>query len=300
MQIETDTNASADGYITAPNGAGTGGYTQFNFNIQESGDYVIWGRVIANDAASDSFNVSIDGGTDITWHTKQGGIETWTWDVLSERTYNDVRNASNPIAIYLMTGTHTLTIKQRENGTKIDRILIINDRSYVPEGEGELPTPTIQEIWIEAEDGEIYAPMEVGDDSNASAGGYTVVPDGTGIISDPSSEQAGYAEYNFNAPVAGNYIIWGRVIANDSASDSFFVMMDGGQALTWHTKKGETGTWTWDVVSKRNYDDERDASNPLSYRLEAGTHTLRIQQREDGAKIDRILITDDMEYSVEE
>jgi hypothetical protein len=32
---------------------------------------------------------------------------------------------------------HTLTIKQREDGTKIDRILVTNDMEYVPQGMGE-------------------------------------------------------------------------------------------------------------------------------------------------------------------
>ena len=36
--------------------------------------------------------------------------------------------------------------------------------------------------------------------------------------------------------------------------------------------------------------------DPVTYYLEAGQHTLKVKQREDGTKLDRILITDDMQF----
>jgi hypothetical protein len=45
------------------------------------------------------------------------------------------------------------------------------------------------------------------------------------------------------------------------------------------------------VVSQRNVNDDRNASNPLVYHLSAGTHTLTVKQREDGARLDKILVT---------
>ena len=81
-------------------------------------------------------------------------------------------------------------------------------------------------IWLEAEDGDMYAPMEVGDDTNASGHGYIMAPEETGMISDPSPAQASYAEYTFNVSSAGDYVIWGRVIAADTGSNSFFITVD--------------------------------------------------------------------------
>jgi len=287
MEIASDANASDGGYIWVPDGAGTGGYAEYTFDVSEAGDYVIWSRVISNDGSSDSFLVSVDGGNDITWHTKQGGEEIWTWDVVSIRSYADVRDASNPNIYHLAAGTHTLTIKQREDGTKIDKILITNNMGYVPDGSGE-QSPSFSGIWMEAEDGSLYTPMEIASDPNATAGSYVWVPKGAG--------DGGYAEYTFEITDPGDYVIWSRIIANDGSSDSFLVSVDGETDITWHTKQGGEETWTWDVVSIRSYADVRDASNPNIYNLSAGTHTLTVKQRETGTKLDRILITDDLEY----
>ncbi len=147
-------------------------------------------------------------------------------------------------------------------------------------------------IWIEAEDGNLQWPMEIGDDAAASAGGYVWVPEGTGNFTYPSVN-AGYAEFHFEVSEAGDYVIWGRQISNDSTSDSFFVSVDGQAELVWHTKLGGQGVWTWDVVSDRTIGDPRDASNPQQYWLEAGFHSLTIRQREDGTKLDTVVITSD-------
>lgn len=49
-------------------------------------------------------------------------------------------------------------------------------------------------------------------DQNAFTSGYIEVPNGQGKVYSPSQE-AGYAEYTFNVPSAGDYVIWGRIIA---------------------------------------------------------------------------------------
>jgi len=152
---------------------------------------------------------------------------------------------------------------------------------------------TSSPIWIEAEDGNLQLPMEIGDDPAASAGGYVWVPDGTGNYTYPSVN-AGYAEYHFEVPESGDYVIWGRQISNDSSGDSFFVSVDGQPEMVWYTKIGGQGVWTWDVVSNRNDGDPRDASNPQRYWLEEGSHFLTIKQREDGTKLDTIVITNDL------
>jgi len=38
----------------------------------------------------------------------------------------------------LGVGQHTLVIKHREDGAKLDRILVTNDMAYVPQGQGEV------------------------------------------------------------------------------------------------------------------------------------------------------------------
>jgi hypothetical protein len=280
MQIADAPEASEGSYIWVPDKAGRNGNAEYSFEIQTAGDYLIWGRVISNNYRSDSFKVSVDGENEITWHTKQGGKETWTWDVVSNRKHRDARDASNPLVYHLDAGAHNLTIKQREDGTKIDRILITNDMEYIPEGMGERA-----KIWIEAENGRIYAPMVVSDDPAASSGAYIQAPNGSGFPSTPSKNY-GYAEYTFDVPTAENYTIWGRVLAMTTEDDSFFVAVDGGNPVLWDTQLSDT--WVWDQVMNRG------ETKPAVFNLAAGTHTLTIYQREDGSKLDRIFITRDL------
>jgi hypothetical protein len=54
----------------------------------------------------------------------------WSWQEV-----NDLRS-SDPTHFSLESGEYTLTIKQREAGTKLDRLLITNDLQYVPQGLG--------------------------------------------------------------------------------------------------------------------------------------------------------------------
>ena len=166
------------------------------------------------------------------------------------------------------------------------------DGDGVSDGEeinvGSDPTiPELIKIWFEAEDGDIYAPIKIADNLSASAGGY---------IEASSNNRRGYAQYTFDIQQPGDYIIWGRVISNSRASDSFLVSVDNRRNLTWHTKQGGKNIWAWDLVSKRQYSDPRDTSNPYIYYLTAGTHTLNIKQREKGTKIDQILITNDLNF----
>ena len=54
----------------------------------------------------------------------------WSWQEV-----NDLRS-TDPIHFSLESGEYTLTIKQREAGAKLDRLLITNDLQYVPQGLG--------------------------------------------------------------------------------------------------------------------------------------------------------------------
>jgi hypothetical protein len=230
---------------------------------------------MAANGKDNSFFVAIDGNTPITWHTEKS--EEWIWDVVG---------GAEPMVSYLEAGQHSLTIYQREDGTKIDKILITSDFAYTPEGLGgtATPLPIDTDIIIEAEDGLLNNSMQAFADETASENGYIGVPNGQGNASSPSQD-SGYASFSFSAPTSGDYIIWGRIMAANGKDNSFFVAIDGNTPITWHTEKSEE--WIWDVVG---------GEEPMVYNLEAGQHTLTIYQREDGTKIDKLAITKDLEF----
>jgi hypothetical protein len=140
------------------------------------------------------------------------------------------------------------------------------------------------EIQLEAEQGDLTAPMAQATDTNASGGSYVWVPNSKGDVSVPV-DAGGQALYSFNVPVSGNYLVWGRVISNGTSHNSLFISMDYAYDLTWHTALGPKDTWMWDQVA------DSSASAPAVFYLDAGMHTLLIKQREDGTKLDAIMIT---------
>ena len=84
----------------------------------------------------------------------------------------------------------------------------------------------------------------------------------------------GNATYKFIAPVAGVYQFWGRAWWYDACGNSFFVTVENHtQYITDQT----FGRWHW-------------VAGP-TFSLSAGPHTLRIQNREDGARLDEWLLT---------
>ncbi|MDH4232603.1 MAG: putative Ig domain-containing protein, partial [Nitrospirota bacterium] len=142
-------------------------------------------------------------------------------------------------------------------------------------------------VWLEAESGSLVSPMVSALDTGASSGTYIWTPQKGGILLDPLGT-GGYARYTFTVPEAANYVIWGRVLAATTGDDSFYVSMDGGTYALWDTIV--SGVWAWDQVNNRGVAD------PVVYPLTAGQHTLIVKQREDGTKIDRILVTNNMQY----
>jgi hypothetical protein len=306
MEENWNTDASAGGYVWVPPGGGNlysisggNGSAEYTFEVQQAGTYLLWGRVISNSTVEDSFFVAVDGETPIEWHTQLGGTETWIWDQLRDGPVSD----NQVVYLDLDAGQHTLTVKQREDGTKLDKILLSNDLEYVPQGKGETSDETGKvpdnppgstdpsgfKLWLEAESASLSYPFESASDSKASGGQYVWVPNGQGNSWDPNRDSR-YIGYNFKAPAAGDYVIWGRVRSSSGSDNSFFIAIDDGDYALWDTKRSKS--WAWDQINSR-------ASDPVVYHLQAGDHTLIIKQREDGTRLDKILITGDLAYTPE-
>ena len=148
---------------------------------------------------------------------------------------------------------------------------------------------------IEAEMADVIeAPMIVADDADASGGQYVWMegPPATG------GGGEGWVEYSLNLP-AGTYALWGKVIAEDGNSDSFWVTWQpadpdenaqetGNTEFRWGV--GQGAEWHWDRIN--HWLDggtfEREWEQP------GGDTTLRIAVREDATKLDVIFITDNL------
>jgi hypothetical protein len=127
----------------------------------------------------------------------------------------------------------------------------------------------------EAESGVLTSPMIKVADTLASNGSYVWVPQGAGNnYTAPGGP--GKVHFSFTPTPTGTYRLWARTIAPDGGSDSFFVRVDGVLIKNPWTVPVST-TWQWSQVA--------DIS------LTAVSHTLEFRQREDGTKLDKIILT---------
>ena len=118
MKIREDELASGGKYVIAT-GAGS---MIFSVMFPESGDYIIWGRVIAPGGDSDSFFIDIDVDEPAgIWDVQQG--KAWAWDEAMWR-----EPAQNPVIFTVSEGIHDIVIKTRELNTSLDKIFITTDR----------------------------------------------------------------------------------------------------------------------------------------------------------------------------
>ena len=134
FEIAKDPLASGGEYLWIPEGTGGDpgkGVAVYAIHINTSGDYVIWGRAMAPSGDDNSFFVQMDEGFEAIRAISLS--DNWHWDAVNhlgsgEESYP----TSDPLIFSLSAGEHTLRIKQCEDGVKLDKLLITNDKSYVP------------------------------------------------------------------------------------------------------------------------------------------------------------------------
>jgi hypothetical protein len=132
--VASDKTASGEKYIFAPNG--TENYYQprsilstHTVNIAHAGEYVLWGRIFAASGENNSFFVQINNGPDYEW--KVTARKRWHWNVLLQS-----GKRKNPLKFNLPEGMYTIKIKLREDGTKLDKLLLTNNTGFVPRDKG--------------------------------------------------------------------------------------------------------------------------------------------------------------------
>ncbi len=90
----------------------------------------------------------------------------------------------------------------------------------------------------------------------------------------------GNAKFKVNVPSSGVYTLWARAWWYDSCGNSFFVIVDNKPAT--YVEDPTYQTWHWVKGPKVN--------------LSAGEHTIRIQNREDGARLDQFMLINNSRY----
>jgi len=147
-----------------------------------------------------------------------------------------------------------------------------------------LPTVLLaaSRIDIEPEKGTRTAPIKVYSAKQCSGGKCIGTDD---EIVAKGEECGGSVKVTFNVEAAGTYVLWARCKWIDDCGDSFYIKMDGGSKRKFG-EQGNEGEWRW-YKAKTN----------ATYSLSAGQHTLTIEGREDGARMDKLLLTTNTDYT---
>ncbi len=124
--------ASGGRYLEIPKGAGNPpkvnqGEARLAFEIDEPGDYSLWCRVYWLSECNSSFTLAIDDALPFTFG-KDATYNVWHW----------VKAPPRIKQLTLAKGKHVLTVKNRQDGVKLDQVLLVLDKRYVPVGVEEV------------------------------------------------------------------------------------------------------------------------------------------------------------------
>jgi hypothetical protein len=383
LQIKDSAAASGGSYVEVASGKNSKssppalGQACYVFSVFQPDDYKVWARVIAASDSNDSFwarmghlNMQTNEWEDeawINWNEIRLG-SGWHWDFV----HNDQQN-NLPIAFTLNEGDHRLCIAYREDGTKLDALVVTNENfdptrsiSVAPAASDEVGVDngksSLLVSWRTVQGATSYNVQRRADgstawvtratsltghsfvDSNVSAGFwcYRVIAKGPTGTSAPSIEGCGErlasgnsyinvveaesraltapmtldqwgdvavapGNNSLNAPPAVGSVrwdfrlgsamsmrFWAIIDAPNKDSDSFWVRVDDGDWIKWNNLKPQDpgASCSWDVLH-----DSDDHDSYVKLNLGLGSHTIEVAYREEGASLDRLLVTDDLSTS---
>jgi hypothetical protein len=267
---DVDIQASGDGgggYNIGWTAAGE--WLEYTVAVATAGTYDVGLRVAAT--AARTMHVEVDG-------VAQGGTLAIP-NTGAYQTYTTVVTA-----VSLAAGEHVVRVVFDSGSVNFNWI------SFTAQGGG----PGNAYLYFEAEGGAgaSTAPMTVVNDASAS-GGQCIWSGTTG--SNAAVPANGRVSFAFTAPAAGSYKIWGRFLVGPATTsdDSLWIRVDGGAWTNWndiHTRVGNSG-YAWDAEH-----DDGNGDALVTRTLSAGSHTLEVAYRENGLKLDRFLITNDLTF----
>lgn len=140
-----------DGYIQTQNDIGqlyaTNYITRspelrYEINFTQAGTYTVWVRGMAVNSAGDSLHIGLQGAADSTSESITGfRLFQWGW---SSQTMN-----GHPAFITIPSpGVYFINVWAREDGVRLDRLLLTLDNNYIPVGEGPAESPKIGQVQV--------------------------------------------------------------------------------------------------------------------------------------------------------
>ncbi|MDZ7302323.1 MAG: Ig-like domain-containing protein [candidate division KSB1 bacterium] len=276
IETRNDPEAAGGKYIVYPTGHSEDASATLKFVITKAGDYRIWTRSMKTGTEPGSWTISVDGGPDFIYDVFQGNTESsWKWDLMSERGNGQPRSPEfDPKIINLEAGTHTIEFKARWEETRLDKIIITADASFVPNGKEELGYftdangiaaanvtmgSTVGKVQIQATHGSL-PPVIFTATATTGPADSLVLAGGSG--------QSGPAGQVLAQPLRVKVTDqFGNPVAN--APVSWVVTQGNGKLLNYVSSSDTTGIATTTFIP-----GNRDASNKVMARATYATHPV--------------------------
>ena len=93
----------------------------FEFEVSNDATYYLWCRAMWDGECSNSFSISLDDAAPFVFG-EDATFNTWHW----------IKAPPRLKQLKLNAGKHKITIKNREDGVKLDQVLLVSDKSHVP------------------------------------------------------------------------------------------------------------------------------------------------------------------------
>ena len=160
-------------------------------------------------------------------------------------------------------------------GEAVDLSLFTYDGPLAADEDDDMPQA--QGLWIEAEGlvtpacGNKFTDIE---DAAASNGHYLL--SGREFVSAAATDSADMLVVRFNVETPASYHLFARVNCPTWDDDSYWVKLDDGQ-FSFVNGLCTNGSWDWKELG--------------SYQLQAGSHTITLTARENGAMVDKFFLS---------
>lgn len=265
------------GYNDAP---GTGPVLGYRVLFPGAATYNAFVRGVAADQNADSMHLGLDGsypstGTNVFWSTDTTEYR-WTGEY-----YNTSSSAGSPATLAVAgAGAHYVDVNMREDGLRVDSLVLSSDPNYVPTiwaGDFDPSTSTVS--------------------PGVDPSGHAWVPDTTyagyfntgAMLCAPATAAEGQTasanavlNYAVTLPAAGTWYVWVHAYSAGAATSSVAVAFENGAATP--VLLGATGSYVWANTS--------DGSTPVSVSTTtAGVHTLRVFAMQAGIRVDKFFLT---------
>ncbi|MGP1991168.1 Ig-like domain-containing protein [Zobellia laminariae] len=141
------------------------------------------------------------------------------------------------------------------------------------------------DIYLESECATVGSNWSIINNTSTSNGSYLAPPSNNQISSAPT-DSTSLVTFNFNA-AAGTYKIYGRVLAPNGNSDSFWVRVNGSSWVKWNLIE-HSNSFIWDEVHNQ---PGSDVPVPVTFNLIDGSNIIDIANREEGTLLDKLYLT---------